>query len=119
MKRKRILVSTLLVFCLFLPGIGRANYFEVDGFTVEVLWKVKGEKLIAWGDVEGGNSCKRIDMGISFENRKLKESAYVNASIKRPHKLGDRSIFNGESDISSRNGKYDWVVEDIYLNCLE
>lgn len=115
---KAFITPVLGFFLIFSPRIGYAKQFNVDGFTVEILWRVKGEKLLVWGDVEGGKSCSQINLHIYFANRKMDGGASVETNTPRRHEPDNRSPFQGEDDIYSRDNKYDWFVEGIHLDCL-
>ncbi len=118
MKIRAFITLVFGLIFIFSPKISCAKQFNVDGFTVEILWKIKGEKLIAWGDVEGGKSCSQINLHIYFANRKMDGGASVKTNTPRGHEPGDRSPFQGEDDIYARDNKFDWFVDGIHLDCL-
>jgi hypothetical protein len=118
MKMKAFTTIAFGLFLIISPKESCAKQFNVDGFTVEVLWKVRGEKLIVWGDVEGGESCSQVNLHIYFANRKMSGGASIETNTPRNHSPGDRSPFQGEDDIYSRDNKLDWFVDGIHLDCL-
>lgn len=115
-----------MFFCMLVSGLiflssgsCRANEFHVNGYTVDVMWKVKKEKLIIWGDVEDGKRCQRISLSVRFANSKRSGSAVVKTSTKMEHTPKSRSPFSGERSIGSKRYKNYWFVDDIYLRCLK
>jgi hypothetical protein len=118
MKMKAFVTLVFGLLFVFSPKEGCAKQFNVDGFAVEILWKVRGEKLIVWGDVEDGESCSQVNLHIYFANRKMDERAGIETNTPRRHEPDHRSPFRGEDDLYSRDNKFDWFVDDIHLNCL-
>jgi hypothetical protein len=116
--RKNLFIVFSMILLLCLPArISLAKRFDINGLAVEVLWRVKRNTLIVWGDVEGKKTCNQINLDISFSNRNMNGNAYVQTRIRKMHRPGDRSIFQGEDEIYSRKHKNDWFIDGISVDC--
>lgn len=120
------MIRHYMFFCMLVSGLiflssgsCYANEFHVKGYTVDVMWKVKKEKLIVWGDVEDGKYCRQISLSIRFNNSKKSGSVVIRTSTKKEHNPKSRSPFRGERSIGSKKYKNNWFVDDIYLKCLK
>jgi hypothetical protein len=119
MIRKIFFIVIVTSLSLLAASICSAKKFTVDGFIVDVMWKVKREKLVIWGDVEGGRTCRQINLDIYFANSKQVGSCKVDTFTRDRHRPNSRSPFNGEGDVRNRKDKNYWFVDRIYLNCLK
>jgi hypothetical protein len=96
-----------------------ANKYEVEGMEVDLMWKIRNETLIIWGDIEGNRKCSEIRLRSYFKNRKMKDSVLVDTRTFRRHNPGDRSPFKGEDEIYTRKNMNYWYLQDLYLDCYE
>lgn len=42
----------------------------MDGYTIDVMWKVRNNTFKVWGDVEDGEACWQITLHFYFSNPK-------------------------------------------------
>ncbi len=118
MKLRMIFPVIVTALVLFTASVCSSKMFNVDGFAVDVMWKVKNNKLTVWGDVEGGRTCKQITLHFYFANSKQGGSSRIETFTRGDHRPGGRSPFNGEEEIWTSKNKNYWFVDNVYLRCL-
>lgn len=95
-----------------------AKQFEVDGFTVNLFWEVRGKKILVSGSVEDGQACKQVNVEIYFHNRDMDGIAHIATSTTRSHEPGRKTRFEGKDTINSNKNRDEWYINNIFLNCL-
>lgn len=119
MKLRKFLASIFAMFLIFTAEASLAQQFQIDRFSVDVFWKVQGNKLSVSGYVEDGTVCRQVNFDIYLKNREMDGISHINTSTVERHEPGERTYFEGRDTVGTKMHRKDWYIDDIFLNCLE
>jgi len=126
MKRVASLVALLLAglftagSCL---GYQEANFDDIEGRKVHLRWqqvKDKGDQMIElFGEVNGGDQCRQLNVKVYLSNSK--DGSHLSRLIGhiKDYTPDAYNRFSAKDVVYSdkKMEKY-WIVDDIFLDCL-
>lgn len=116
---KLIAAIAVLLFTSLSSSTCSAIVLNDDGYDIEVFFKEKNDGLHIWGKVDGGRSCKQLNLTVSMKNSRYSRPFKVATAI---------SDYSGgwpgpgkyqvvlDSPGEATKGK--WDVDDVLTKCL-